>query len=69
VSGESSDSKCGSVAIAVFGRDWEKSLKCGNRVPYHAKNAVRLTEKPFHCARFVVDRPHFESLGEREERG
>jgi len=29
-----SDLKCG------FGRDWEKSLKCGNRVPYRGENAV-----------------------------
>ena len=51
-----SDSKCG------FGRDREKSLKCGSRVPYRAENAVRLTQKPFRCGRFVADRPHFESL-------
>ena len=27
-----------------------------------AENAVRLTQKPFQCNRFVADRPHFESL-------
>jgi len=52
----SSDSKCG------FGRDREKSLKCGSRVPYRAENAVRPTQKPFRCGCFVADRPHFESL-------
>ena len=52
----SSDSKCG------FGRAREKSLKGGNRIPYHAENAVRPTQKPLQCGRFVADRPHFESL-------
>ena len=30
----SSDSKCGFGCDCGFGRDREKSLKCGNRVPY-----------------------------------
>ena len=57
---EISDLKCG------FGRDREKSLKCGNRVPYRGENAVRPTPKPFQCSRFIADRPHFKSLHNRE---
>jgi len=57
-----SDSKCGFGHDCGFSRDREKSLKCGNRVPYRAENAVRPTQKSFQCGRFIADRPHFESL-------
>jgi len=51
-----SDSKCG------FSRDLKKSLKRDNRVSYRSEKAVRPTQIPFQCGRFVADRPHFESL-------
>jgi len=57
-----SDLKYGFGRDCGFGRDREKSLKYGNRVPYRGENAVRSTPKPFQCGRFVADRPHFKSL-------
>ena len=38
-----SDLKCGFSRDCGFARDREKSLECGNRVPYRTENAVRPT--------------------------
>jgi len=37
-----------------FSRNMEKSLQCGNHVPYRGKNAVWPTQKPFLCGHFVA---------------